>query len=159
MKTLLILRHAKAENGTVGSSDFDRDLNERGRSEAKAVGELINKQELQVDLVLSSPALRARRTSEVALKAAGLSNQILFEKRIYEASSQELLSILSEIEEATTSLMLVGHNPGLEDLILILTSQSAHLSPATLVKIELDIARWSEVLKNVGTLAWLEKPR
>ncbi len=158
MKTIFLLRHAKAENGTEGSSDFDRKLNERGGGDAQAVGELIKQRDLQVDLVLSSPALRARQTSELALKAAGLPKQIRFDKRIYEANPRELLAILSEIDEATTSLMLVGHNPGLEDLILTLTAQPAHLSPATLVKIDLEVAQWTDALENNGTLDWLVKP-
>ena len=158
MKTPLLLRHGKPENASGGLSDFDRVLSERGRSEAQAVGKYIQKQNLKLDLVLSSPALRARETSELLIRAAGLHSDLRFDQRIYEASSQTLLSLLSEIEAEIPSVMLVGHNPALEELILTLTGRSAHMSPATLAKISLEIDQWSEISANAGTLNWLVNP-
>lgn len=158
MKTLLLLRHAKPEDATGGLSDFDRVLNERGQGEAQAVGEFIKKQNLKLDLSLSSPALRARETTELAISAAGLHIELRFDQRIYEAGSRQLLSILTEIEAATSSLMLVGHNPALEDLILTLTRRSEPMSPATLVQISLEIDEWSDLEENTGSLDWLVNP-
>ncbi len=139
-------------------SDFDRALNERGRGEAQAVGTFIKKQNVKLDLVLSSPAVRARETTETVLSASGLTNDIRFDQRIYEASPHSLLALLSEINEAASSLMLVGHNPGLEDLIHLLTGRSAHLSPATIAKISFEVDRWGRVDKNTGLLDWVVKP-
>jgi phosphohistidine phosphatase len=158
MKTLLILRHAKAENATPGLPDLDRALNDRGKGEALAVGGFMRKQNLKIDLVLSSPAQRARETAQLVLDTAGLQIDVRFYPQIYEASPQLLLALLSEAEEATSSLMLVGHNPGLEDLIRTLTGREAHMSPATLAKIDFEVAHWSEVKENTGTLAWLVNP-
>ena len=122
------------------------------------MGEFIKKQNLKLDLTLSSPALRARETTELAISAAGLHSELRFDQRIYEAGSRQLLSLLTEIEAATSSLMLVGHNPALEDLILTLTGRSEPMSPATLVKISLEIDQWNEISANAGTLDWLVNP-
>lgn len=157
MKTLFLLRHAKAENA-AGLSDFDRDLNDRGRREAQAAGEYIKKQNQQLDLVLSSPALRARETAELALASAGLDNEIRFDQRIYEASLSRLLTVLSEVDDRASSLMLVGHNPGLEELIRTLTGRAGQMKPATIASISLNIDQWSSVGENTGTLDWLVKP-
>lgn len=159
MKTLLVLRHAKAEDAVAGSPDFDRALSERGRIQAHSVGEFIKTRNEKFDLVLSSTASRARKTAETVISAAGLHCDIRFEQEIYEASWQVLRTLLLEIDEAVSSLMLVGHNPGLEDLILELTGRSEHLSPATIAKIGFEAEQWSRVRGNSGTLDWLVSPR
>lgn len=158
MKTLLILRHAKATDGVSGQPDFDRALNARGRGEALAVGEFIKKENVRLELVVSSPALRARETAETVVSASGLHGDIRFDQRIYEASRQVLNGLLLEIVDSVSSLMLVGHNPGLEDLIHWLTGRSEHLSPATAAKISFQVEQWNEVKENTGTLEWLVKP-
>jgi len=158
MKTLFLLRHAKAENGAADLSDFDRALNDRGRRESQAAGEYIKQQNQQLDLVLSSPALRARETAALALASARLENETRFDQRIYEASWQVLLTVLSEVEEPASSLMLVGHNPGLEDLLRTLTGRAEQMKPCTIASINLNIDQWSSVRVNTGTLDWLVKP-
>ena len=158
MKTLFLLRHAKAENGAAGLADFDRGLNDRGRRESKAAGELIKNQNHQLDLVLSSPALRAHETTELALASAGLHSEIRFDLRIYEASVQILLAALSEVHDPTASIMLVGHNPGLEDLMRTLTGRAEQMKPATIANINLNIDQWSSIRENTGTLDWIVKP-
>lgn len=158
MKTLLLLRHAKAENAGARLADLDRGLSDRGRQESQAVGRFIQEQNLKFDLVLSSPALRARETTELVLNAAGLHIDIRLDERIYEAGSLQLLALLPEVEDKTNTFVLVGHNPGLEDLIRTLTGRAEHLSPATLAKINFEVERWSDVKENIGTLDWLVNP-
>jgi phosphohistidine phosphatase len=159
MKSLYLLRHAKAENATAGWTDFDRPLSDRGRQESQAVRRFILNQDLEFDLVLSSTALRARETTEAVISAAGLHSEVRFDQRIYEASSSLLLALLSEVEDKTNALVLVGHNPGLEDLIRTLTGRAEHLSPATLAKINFEVERWSDVKENTGTLDRLVNPK
>ena len=84
MKTLLLLRHAKAENAAPGASDINRSLNERGKKEAQAIGTFIRKQNLSVELVLSSPAVRARQTAELVLSAAEIKLNVGYDQRIYD---------------------------------------------------------------------------
>jgi phosphohistidine phosphatase len=159
MKTLLLLRHAKAENGSAGLPDFDRALNDRGRKEARAVGTFIRKQNLGLDLGLSSPAKRARETTELVLSSAGVVVEVRYELPIYEASPLRLLEVVSQIEEERGAVLLVGHNPGMEELLQLLADRMEHLATGTLAKVDLKAASWSNVLKEKGSLDWIVKPK
>src|SRR5262252_250112 len=116
MKTLWLLRHAKSVKNDGTLEDFDRSLNERGKEDARLIGSFLGRQKVVPDFVLSSPAKRARRTTELVLKAAAWTCTPEFDERIYEASLHRLLSIVSEIERSKEAVMLVGHNPGFEEL-------------------------------------------
>ena len=159
MKTLVFLRHAKAENGSAGSPDFDRALNDRGRKEAQAVGVFIREQNLGLDLVLSSTAKRARETTELILASANLAVDVRYDQRIYEAGPLRLLEVVSQIEEERSSVLLVGHNPGIEELLQLLTGCLEHMATGTLAKIDLKAVGWSEVVEEKGSLDWIVKPK
>jgi phosphohistidine phosphatase len=159
MKTLLLLRHAKSSWKESGVRDFDRPLNQRGLKAAPTIGRLIRKRKLKPDLVLSSPAERARQTTQLVLDAAGLKTELRYDERIYEASAARLLEIVSQIDDEATVVMLVGHNPGFEELVKSLTGEAHSLSTAALACIELDIEKWNKVRLGVNKLAWLVKPK
>src|SRR5512132_4074361 len=112
MKTLLLLRHAKYSWNDAGLQDFDGPLNGRGRKAAETIGRFIRKQRVAPDLLLSSPALRARETIETIMKTAKLQSELRFDQRIYEAGPLRLLEVVSQIEEDRSTVLLVGHNPG-----------------------------------------------
>src|SRR5215207_5685653 len=109
MKTLYLLRHAKSSWKEAGLQDFDRPLNGRGREAAPLVGRFIRKKKLRVDLMLSSPAARARQTAVLVKDSAGLSAELLFDGRIYEADAARLAEVVAQAEESADALMLVGH--------------------------------------------------
>jgi phosphohistidine phosphatase len=159
MKTLFLLRHAKSSKGDASLKDFDRPLNETGKDDAKLIGRLINEKRISPDLVLSSPAKRARATAELVLKAAGMKVEPGFDERIYEASVRKLLEIVSQVEATAGSVMLVGHNPGFEELCEALTGKATHLPTASLARIELAINKWSDVRPEAGSLKWLVAPK
>ena len=172
MKALFLLRHAKAEDGGDGLPDFDRALNDRGRNEARAVGVFIRKQNVRLDLVLSSPAVRARETTELVLSSGELSLDVRYDQRIYEGGSLRLLEVISQLENEMSTVLLVGHNPGLEELLSLLTDRIEHLVTGTLAKVDLKPAgqgpdadrprgmgEWSKVLEEKGTLDWAVKPK
>ena len=159
MKTLLLLRHAKSSWKDSATRDFDRPLNQRGLKAAPTIGRLLRKRKLQPDLVLSSPAERARQTSQLVLEAAGFKTELRYDERIYEASAARLFEIVSQIEEDANIAMLVGHNPGLEELLEALTGAARNLSTAALACIELDIERWSKLRAGANQLVWLVKPK
>ena len=159
MKTILLLRHAKAENGSSGLPDLDRALNDRGRKEAQAIGTFIRKQNLELDLVLSSPAKRARETTELVLASADLAVEVRYEQRIYEAGPLQLLEVVSQIEAERSTVLLVGHNPGMEELLRQLTGRLEHMATGTLAKIDLKADRWSGVSEEKGSLDWIVKPK
>lgn len=120
MRELILLRHAHAEPADTGQADFDRALSSHGLSEAEAAGRWLCEQRLVPDRVLCSPARRARETLETVLALAGYVEQRL-EPRIYEATPGTLAAIIDEHREAER-LLMVGHNPGLEQLVALMHS-------------------------------------
>jgi len=161
LKTLLLLRHAKSSNDDPSLKDFERPLNERGRKDAQLVGEYIRKRKINADLVISSPAERARQTAELVLKSAGLKVELRFDKRIYDAGVRRLLNVISQIEDDANAVVLVGHNPGFEELFEALTGEGHDLPTASLACIELSVEKWSKVRAGagVGQLKWLVTPK
>ena len=159
MKTLFLLRHAKAENAVAGSTDLDRGLNERGQHEAQAIGAFIKRQNLRFDWVLCSPAVRARETAELALAAAEVVANVRYDQRIYDASPRQLLVVISELSENMNAVLLVGHNPGIEELLKMLTGRAEQMATCTLAKINLAPGEWSEISEDMGTLDSIARPK
>jgi phosphohistidine phosphatase len=157
MKTLLLLRHAKSSK-TGNIKDFDRPLNQRGIKAAPQMGKSLRKRKLKLDLVLSSPAERARQTAQLTLDSARMNVELRYDERIYDASAARLLEVVSQIEDNANVAMLVGHNPGMEDFLKVLTGEKRHLSTAALACIELNVEKWNKVRAQVGRLEWLAKP-
>jgi len=158
MKTLLLLRHARSDNATPGSSDINRPLNERGKQQAQAIGNFIKKQNLTVELVVCSPAVRARETAELVLSAAEVDAKVRYDQRIYEASPHQLLEVISEVDAARNTVLLVGHNPGIEELLKALTGKEEPISPGTLASIDFGFDEWSSVTEASGSLHLIVRP-
>ena len=161
MKTLLVLRHAKSSWDQAGLDDHARPLNSRGERDAPRMGRLIRAEGLTPDLIISSDAARARATAEAMAAAADYPGTILLEPRLYHATSAEILNVLrTTIDEDVARVMIVGHNPGLEELVARLTSVRETLPTAALAQIELEIDDWSEATTTTrGTLAGLWRPK
>lgn len=156
MKTLFILRHAKSSRDDAGLADFDRPLNAKGLNQVNLVGSAIDENRIQPDLILSSPAKRAEQTAILVAEAARLENEIEYDERIYEASPHTLAQILSTLENKIEIVMLVGHNPGLEGLIKLLTGETRAMPTASLAKLNLNIAGWNEISADCASLESLE---
>ncbi len=152
MKTLMLLRHAKSSWNDASLADFDRPLNDRGRKAAGTVGKFLARQKLAIDLVLCSPALRARQTVGLVLKASDASPETRFDQRIYEASSGRLLEVVSQIDDDRKIVLLVGHNPGMEDLLSVLTGREERMQTAALAKISFNLKKWDRVTAGRGVL-------
>lgn len=159
MKTLFLLRHAKSSWDDKSVQDFDRTLNSRGRKAAELIATFMNQKKVAPELVLSSPALRARETIEIVFKAARLHSELRYDQRIYEASPLRLLEVISEVEADRNGLLLVGHNPGLEGLLGMLSETVEHMATGSLAKIDFKVAKWSKVLEEKGVLDWIVKPK
>jgi phosphohistidine phosphatase len=114
MTTLLLLRHAKSSWDDPALGDFDRPLTERGRKAARRMGEIVAERSLLPDLVVCSPARRARETCDRAVAAFGRPVEVRSEDRLYLASPQTLLEIARALPDSAARAMLIGHNPGLE---------------------------------------------
>lgn len=158
MKTLFLLRHAKAVPGIKGLADVDRSLTELGESQAQRLGKHFKKHAPDLDLVLSSTALRARQTTEIFLKAAECLTEVRYDQRIYEAGRQQLIELVSGIEEEKNRVLLVGHNPGFEELLQRLTGRFDAMSTCTLAKIDFSVSEWTKAADLKGHLDRLVKP-
>jgi len=175
MKTLGIFRHAKSDWNDARLRDFDRPLNKRGRIGAGVMGKHIRdygrEHAVGWKCVLASPAVRVTQTIELAAEAAGETPPITWDRRIYLANSATLMDVLREQDEhgAPHSIMLVGHNPGLEDLIFDLVPDDGSsplrdvvedkLPTAAYAVLRLDIDTWSALHENCARLVHLIRPR
>lgn len=155
MKTLYLLRHAKSSWDDPGLKDFDRPLNKRGLKAAPKIGAYMLKEKIRPDVVLSSPALRAKQTTTMVCETAELSSLINFDERMYEASVQRLFEIVAGFKEGINTAMMVGHNPGFEELLAGLTGESQRMPTASLACVELKVEKWNKVTGGVGKLVWL----
>jgi phosphohistidine phosphatase len=161
MKNLLIMRHAKSDWGSSSMSDFERPLNKRGFASAPLMGrELINKKRIP-ELIISSPALRAKTTAELLASVIDYNRAIQFEKNFYFGYIDEIIQLVRKTDNSLRSIMIVGHNPTLEYLLEeLLIQQVAYSFPtAAIASINFEIEKWEAVSKNSGTLEWLIVPK
>ncbi|MBU0510733.1 MAG: histidine phosphatase family protein [Chloroflexi bacterium] len=160
MKTLLILRHAKSSWKDTNLADHDRPLKERGQRDASRMGSLIQDEDLIPDLILSSTAKRTRDTAELVAEACGYDGKIKFQRDLYNAWTSHLIEILRDLKPKHTCVMIVGHNPGLEELLYVLTDKEEWLPTAALAQIQLPIDRWNKLEDETeGKLVNLWRPR
>ncbi len=140
--------------------DFDRPLNNRGQNDAPWMGRVIAANQLLPEKVLCSPALRARTTAEAALEAAGFPGEIEFRPELYLAAPQNYIEALKEVGDSANRVMIVGHNPGLEELLTKLVGHFEHLPTAALAEVELPIDDWKDLsLETPGKLRHLWRPK
>ena len=169
VKTLGLFRHAKSDWHDPRARDFDRPLNLRGRKGAAIMGRHIPDFGVHWDRVIASPAIRCAETIEIACQAAGQPVAVQWDRRIYLASSVTLIDLLREMDETLGAVLLVGHNPGLEDLIFDLVADDG-TSPlrdsveikfptASFAVLELAINHWRELKDNCARLVQLMRPR
>lgn len=121
MKTVFLLRHAKSSWKEIALADIDRPLNKRGTAAAKQMRDHIGREAWLPAQVLCSPAKRTRETLDHILDAFGAAVPVRFEKGIYMAEAQTLLRRLRRLSDSLGSVMVIGHNPGLEHMALMLT--------------------------------------
>jgi phosphohistidine phosphatase len=159
VKTLLLLRHAKSSWDDAKVRDFDRPLAARGKHDAPRMGKALRDRGLAPDLIVSSPAARARETIEAVIKSANLAHSPKFDESIYGASSAELMRIIRDLPDKSSCALLVGHNPGFEDTVSRLTGASEHMPTAALACIEFQVERWEDVEDEQGKLVWLLTPK
>ena len=158
-RQLLILRHGKSDWGT-GEDDFNRPLKKRGVESAREIGHWLNKQLLTPDIIISSPARRALATGNEVAEIVGVS-EIIQDERIYGASIGELLDVLSGIPATYKIPLIVGHNPGFEDLLLYLASVDNHfykdwklLTTGTIAVLNMP-DDWQQLNKHCAQLIYL----
>ena len=128
-RELLVFRHGKSDWGSGATRDFDRPLAKRGRKAVKRMGRWLQEQKLLPDRIVSSPATRAKQTALRLCRHAGVSEDtVTWQEAVYEADVGTLLEVLAGCEPEVGRVMIVGHNPGFEDLVQYLTGQPIPLT-------------------------------
>ena len=159
MKTLFLLRHAKSSWKDETLPDFERPLNGRGKRAAETIGQYFKTSTIIPEWILCSPAERTRETVALVLKTARWSTEVRYDQRIYEASAQRLAEVVSQIDNDRKVAMLVGHNPGLEDLLLLFTGNAEVMPTGAIAKLLLKTTKWETAIEKRATLDWIVRPR
>lgn len=144
MKTLLLFRHAKSSWSDPELADHDRPLKPRGIKAARRMGKLLREQNLHPDLVLCSTALRAHETLRLALEAAGIEPVIEYTGQLFHCDPAGFVSVLKKVDNSKDVVMVVGHNPGLEEFLSLITGQTEELPTAALVQLSCETTEWSQ---------------
>ena len=167
MKTLFLLRHAKSDWGDSSLKDFDRPLNERGWDAAKAMGREMRERDLVPDFVLSSPSARTTETLARVEEGFGQKFECAEDRRIYLAETETLIELVRGAPSKSETLMIVGHNPGMHELVLALAEGPDELREeiaqkyptAALAEISFDVDDWPDVAPGSGRVRTFLKPR
>lgn len=165
-RELLILRHAKSDWDTKVASDFERPLAKRGRKDAPRVGEWLYREGLIPQVIVSSPALRARDTTLKVCKCLDLAKkEIQWDEEVYDADLPTLLRVLSRVPPAAELMLLVGHNPGLEELLRYLAGTDVDepadgklLPTATVARLEMP-SDWAQLDFGCAGLVSIVRPK
>lgn len=144
-KTLLLIRHGKSSWKDMTLPDIKRPLKKRGEDAAEEIGRLLKSKKLLPDVIYSSPAKRARNSAEIAAKKAGVSKLIVIQDALYMAEVQEILSVLRACEDNPQTVMLVGHNPGLEAFLQILVGQVNTMPTGGFAHLRLNLDDWKSL--------------
>jgi phosphohistidine phosphatase len=146
MKTLLLMRHAKSSWKESNIPDHDRPLNRRGKHDAPLMGKQLRDQKMNLDLIISSTALRAETTANLIAKAVRYKGKIILDKSIYNAEPMDLMTLLSNSSDEYNSILLVGHNPTMEETVQMITN-SPELTMATcaVAHLTLSIDTWTDL--------------
>lgn len=162
MKTIILVRHAKAAQAEFGMLDFDRPLMEKGKRDAVHMGQKIKKRGISPSLILSSPAKRAKKTAKLVAKQIGYpKEQIRFDKDIYDSNAEYLIGLLRTQDDQDEAVMIFGHNPDLSLLADILLSRGTEfegLPTSGVCCVEFDVGKWSEIKAGQGKTLFIDYP-
>lgn len=160
MKILLIMRHAKSSWTNSFLSDHERPLNGRGKNDAPKMGRLLKSEELTPHLIITSTAKRAADTAEIVAIASDYEGEVIYEADFYLAAPETYIERLQSVTDDVQIVMVVGHNPGMEELVDLMADEREPFTTANIAQIELPISSWTELsLESEGKLANLWRPK
>jgi phosphohistidine phosphatase len=160
MKTLLVLRHAKSSWNDPNIDDHERRLKKRGRKEARKMGRLIAAENLLPDCIASSSARRCRQTADHVIHHSDYRGEIRMTPELYDADAARLREFVGKLSDQAARVMLVGHNPGLEEFLESLIGQHTPLTTGALAQVELAVDRWADLNSDTrGTLIKVWEPK
>jgi phosphohistidine phosphatase len=149
MKSLLLLRHAKSSWKDSDLEDHDRPLNKRGKRDAPRIGKLLAEERLIPDYILCSTARRARNTAEAVIEEIRFRGESRFTIDLYHADRARLVQIVHDLPDHYARVLVIGHNPGLEEFLELATGVCQPLTTAALAQIDFPIASWRDYAAGV----------
>ena len=153
MKTVCLIRHAKSSWDQAGLADIDRPLNERGKATAPIMANILEQKGLKPDLIISSPAKRARQTAKFFRKKYGIKkSDMQLETGIYHGDENTILEILRTIPESITSVFLFGHNPTMNYLSSMFSDKVLHIPTCGIQHLEFNIESWNQLAPDKTVL-------
>ena len=162
MKTILLLRHAKSSWKDPDLPDHDRPLKKRGQNDAPRMGKLLKDEDLIPDLIMSSTAVRAKKTAELVAKACKYKGEISLNQSLYGAEPADYLKVLQELSDKYKTVLVVGHSPSVEETVDVLTGSPDVIMPTcALAHISLPIQNWAKLneQKIKGKLLKVWRPK
>ena len=160
MKTLFLVRHAKASHDDSSLTDRERPLSERGIHDAPEMGKRLAKRHVRPDLMLSSPARRALTTARLVASQVGYDlEDIVVEDRLYAARVDELLSVIRKLDNKIERVMLFGHNPEFSQLAGHLSGEVINMPTCAVAEFGFDTPSWSDVGALKPARSTLDKPK
>ncbi|XPV69427.1 MAG: SixA phosphatase family protein [Halarcobacter sp.] len=159
MKRLYIIRHGKSDWSNPTLDDFDRPLNKRGKKDAPYMGELLRKDGHIPDLIISSPAYRARETARIIAQELMYHKDIMFNEYIYEADLKTILEVVSFIADEYDTVYLIGHNPAINILAFYFVDFNQNIPTCGVLELEFDCNTWREIGKKNAKLVSFEYPK
>jgi len=161
VKTLLIIRHAKAET-TFAINDFERPLNERGKKDAPAMAQRLMDRKITIDAFISSPAKRAKKTATLFCETMGGSeNDIVLVSSLYNAPFEVFYEVINGVSNSFNTIAIFAHNPGITYFVNELSSsvQIDNMPTCGVFAINLDINNWSEFAKSKKNFLFFDYPK
>lgn len=159
MKNLIIVRHCKSSWKDPSLSDFDRPLNKRGNIDGELMSNYLREKEKKIDKLILSTSIRTRLTSKYFIEKIHF-NSISYLDELYHASYSEIIKIISKIENNFNNIMVIGHNPGLTELINHFTDMRIYNIPTTgIIKVEFKEDKWSKISENKGKIVYKKFPK
>ncbi len=161
MLTLYLIRHAKSSWSDPLQADFHRELNGRGLRDAPAMGKHFAVRGEQVDLFVSSPAVRALTTAQAVARAFAVPpGEIVMEPKLYLASVTTWIEVVNALPASVRSVALFAHNPGISEFCELLTDGGlGELPTCAMVRVDLGTGSWAAVSRGAGTVAWYDFPK
>ncbi|MEB0261503.1 MULTISPECIES: histidine phosphatase family protein [unclassified Mucilaginibacter] len=156
MKKLLLIRHAKATHES-GFVDFERPLTDKGFRQAELIAARLQANSIQPQILVASPALRTLSTANVFSQVLGL-QQAITDKAIYDASESALLKVIDGLPQDKDFIALVGHNPGISQVLYYLSGAIREVPPCSVALIEFELDTWTEIYEATGKLAFYDTP-
>ena len=159
-RTLILLRHAKSDGKQPGLTDHDRPLNGRGRRNAPRMGTHIEQLAIPIDLILASTAVRVRQTLEsMQAQWQRLDPPVRLVAELYMASPRQILELLGGVENPLRHVMVIGHNPGLEELAEQLSGTRVDFPTAGVAVFETTAATWARACQSTWKMVHYCRPR